>query len=237
MSSDVDLYVRVRRQEGRLYSDEIVERLPLAPPDHPLRSEWCARAASSDRLTGYLRRRAGRASILEIGCGNGWLSNRMAACTGGVVVGLDRESAELRQARRVFADNRNLSWISADIHSAPFPNSVFAFVVIACAIQYFEDLPRLISSVMPLLSVKGEIHILDSPLYSLDELPSARRRSERYYEQLGFPEMTAHYHHHPAVSLDPFNPEWLYVPRSAGAGPDDQLRDSPFPWVCLRPER
>ena len=235
MSRDVDLYVRVRRQEGRLYPDDVLAKLPLAPVTHPLRSEWLARTASANRLITYLMR-AGRIRILELGCGNGWLANRMAACIDGVVVGLDRESCELHQARRVFGKRRNLGWVSADVFSSPFSESVFEFIVIASAIQYFEDLPRLIVALTPLLTEKGEIHILDSPIYLADDLPGARQRSVYYYERLGFPEMTALYHHHTANSLDAFNPEWLYVPRGGVDEAKDKVPDSPFPWICLRPK-
>ncbi len=40
----IDLYLRVREKEGRLYSDQIVARLPDIPADHPLVDEWRARA-------------------------------------------------------------------------------------------------------------------------------------------------------------------------------------------------
>ncbi len=40
MNDDIDVYLHVRAKEGRLYSDEVVKRLPAVPEDHPLRSEW-----------------------------------------------------------------------------------------------------------------------------------------------------------------------------------------------------
>ena len=81
----------------------------------------------------------------------------------------------------------------------------------------------------PLLKARGEIHILDSPLYSIDALPGARERSRQYYENLGFPEMAANYHHHSAEALTAYRPTWLYIPPSPPS-----RDDSPFPWVSLR---
>lgn len=235
MNDDAGLYFRVREREGRLYPDGLVKGLPVVPANHPLQSEWNARTASSDRLVAYLSRPRKRATLLELGCGNGWLSHRIACVTNAVVVGLDRDSPELRQARRVFSAPR-LVWISADIYVSPFPTRTFDFIVIASAIQYFADLPELFGILIPLLAPHGEIHILDSPLYSESELPDARERSKRYYEKLGFPEMAARYHHHRTTVLAAYNPSWLYRPHHERGSGENPLRDSPFPWVCLRSE-
>lgn len=230
MDNHTALYLRIREKEGRLCSDELLRQLPEVPSDHFLRSEWEVRAKSSRRLISYLCRFENRLTILELGCGNGWLSNALAKATRAQIVGMDRDSPELRQASRVFRSQKNLGWVAADIFSSPFDCGVFDVVVIASAIQYFEDLVRLIETLTPMLAVRGEIHILDSPLYSFDQLPGARARSRRYYENLGFPEMDADYHHHSIESLAAYRPTWLYRPDIAVS------HDSPFPWVCLRPE-
>ena len=234
ISNAFDIYLRVREKEGRLYPDDVVRRLPFVPEDHPLRGEWQARAASCERLVRYLARAPRHVNILELGCGNGWLANRIASQVEGRVIGLDGNRAELSQAHRVFADQRDLSWIVTDIFCAPFSNRFFDVIVIASAIQYFADLTCLLQTLIPLLTTEGEIHILDSPLYSVEELPVARERSRRYYEELGYPEMTSYYHHHTLAALTAHNPRLLYVPpRGDRRNP---VPDSPFLWVCLRPE-
>jgi ubiquinone/menaquinone biosynthesis C-methylase UbiE len=126
-----------------------------------------------------------------------------------------------------------LSWVVTDIFCPPFSNRLFDVVVIASAIQYFKDLAHLLQAIIPLLTTGGEIHILDSPLYSAGELPAARDRSRRYYEELGYPEMASYYHHHTLTSIAPHNPQWLYVPQSGNRS--NSFKDSPFPWICLRP--
>jgi ubiquinone/menaquinone biosynthesis C-methylase UbiE len=233
MTDAIDMYLRVREREGRLYPDDVVRQLPTIPPDHPLFAEWQARAASCDRLTTYLTRFRNRLTVLELGCGNGWLANRIAAVTNASVVGLDLNRRELHQAQRLFA-HRDLSWVITDIACAAFDARVFDVVVIASAIQYFADLPALLKMVAPFLKKQGEIHILDSPLYSAEELPAARERSRQYYSNLGFPEMAAHYHHHASDALAERNATWLYVPRKAQTRAE-KTNDSPFPWVRVRP--
>jgi len=234
MPDAIDIYLRVREKEGRLYPDDLVRHLPAVPPDHPLFTEWQARAASCNRLTTYLARFRNHITLLELGCGNGWLANRIAKTTNASVVGMDLNARELRQARRLFSHRRDLSWIITDIAFAPFEERVFDVVVIASAIQYFADLPALFKLLIPCLREQGEIHILDSPLYSAQELPAARERSRQYYAGLGFPEMAAHYHHHSADTVAAHNAAWLYVP--GGWQPQAaKTNDSPFPWVRLRP--
>ncbi len=231
-----DIYSRVREKDGRLYSDDVVGRLPDLPGAHPLRTEWRARAASAARLCAHLAQLSRPLTILELGCGNGWLANRLARLHSCRVVGVDLNHFELSQAARVFAGNHRLMLLIADIFHAPFCERSFDTIIIASAIQYFPDLPMLIQRLTPLLSERGEIHILDSPLYPPSEVAEARARTQAYYAALGFPEMADHYHHHLLDTLAGFHPVRLYDPQS----PLARLRrlfhlvDSPFPWIRLR---
>src|SRR3989304_6573693 len=188
MDFDSDIYLRVREKEGRLYSDGVGGPPPDPPRAHPLRTEWRARATSAARLCAYLAQ-SRPLTILELGCGNGWLANRLARLQSCRVVGVDLNHFELSQAARVFAGHHRLMLLKADIFQAPFCERSFDTIIIASAIQYFPDLPMLIQRLTPLLSERGEIHILDSPLYPPSEVAEARARTQAYYAALGFPEM------------------------------------------------
>ena len=230
-----DLYLRVREKEGRLYPDDVLVRLPEVPNGHPLASEWRARAASSLRLRRYLASLSRPLVILELGCGNGWLSRNLSYIAGSRVWGLDRSGQELAQAARLFGSNA-LAFLEADVYRAPFAARTFDAIVLASALQYFPDPPALFRALRLLLNPLGEIHLLDSPLYKPDELLAARERTRRYYASLGFPEMAEHYHHHPLSILEEFSPRWLYRPMRM---PDRLVRllgrnASPFPWIVLR---
>ena len=208
----LDLYLHVREKEGRLYSDRIVARLPDIPADHPLVDEWRARAQSANRLAHYIARLTQPPRILELGCGNGWLSHKLASVGGARVWGLDRGGSELVQASRLFFAS-NFAFVNADIFCSPFASHSFDLIVLASVIQYFPDLAALLRVLQNLLVSGGEIHVLDSPLYKENELASARERTRAYYASLGFPEMVGHYFHHTVSSLHPFSPRWLYRPR------------------------
>ncbi|MEK7786022.1 MAG: class I SAM-dependent methyltransferase, partial [Chloroflexota bacterium] len=143
---------------------------------------------------------------------------------------------ELSQAARLFAGHR-LTFLAADIFQAPFGERSFDAIIIASAIQYFPDPPALIRRLKPVLSERGEIHVLDSPFYAPSEVPGARARTQAHYAALGFPEMAEHYHHHTLGALAEFRPTQLYDPGSPLARLWRLFRfvDSPFPWIRLRP--
>jgi len=92
----------------------------------------------------------------------------------------------------------------------------------------------LLSILFQYLKPHGEIHIIDSPLYTNDEISDAIQRSGQYYASLGFPEMAEQYFHHCTADLNPFDAKWLY--RSAPRSLRQRILrsfDSPFPWLVI----
>ncbi|HTP00991.1 MAG TPA: class I SAM-dependent methyltransferase, partial [Anaerolineales bacterium] len=200
----------------------------------PLKDEWRARQASLRRLTRYLSRIPRPLRVLELGCGNGWLSRHLAAIPDARVCGLDQNPVELAQAARLFT-RQGLRFLKADIFIAPFPDGSFDAIVMASVIQYFPDLPALFDVVRRMLRAHGELHIMDSPLYQASDVEEARQRTRAYYAGLGVPQMADHYHHHLLNDVQPFSPRWHYRP----AGNATRLTrilgrvDSPFPWFSI----
>lgn len=232
---EVDLYLKVREKEGRLYSDEVIAKLPLFPKNHVLSNEWQARFQSARRLRKYLSLKNSSLKILDIGCGNGWLSNFLTH-ENHFVFGMDQNLFELQQAARVFSISSKSYFLKADISSAPFQKESFDIILLASAVQYFPDLSKLMKNLFNYLKPKGEIHVKDSAFYGDDELPRAMKRSEEYYASLGFPEMSKHYFHHRISELQKFSPKWLYRPNPFALRIKRifGMVDSPFPWVMIK---
>jgi ubiquinone/menaquinone biosynthesis C-methylase UbiE len=170
--------------------------------------------------------------ILEIGCGNGWLSNRLAEIRGAEVTGLDINFTELQQAARVFNDAPNLNFIHGDIRSGILDDRLYDFVIFASTIEYFPYLKKIIHLSLTYLKPGGELHILDSPFYGPDRIEQERKRTLAYYTSLGYPEMADFYFHHQMADLRPFHHSLLYNPH---AFPGRLWRSrSPYPWIRIK---
>jgi ubiquinone/menaquinone biosynthesis C-methylase UbiE len=225
------LYLQLREKEGRIYGDEEVIQLPIIPPTHAHYGEWCLRRESCRRLTRYLDKKNKPLDILEIGCGNGWLSHRLASIRDSRVIGTDINFAEIEQAARVFQHIPNLHFVYADRDQSVFLEKKFDVIVYAASIQYFGALQKTVTEKLRLLKPAGELHIIDSPLYPGKELPGARQRTRFYYETRGFPRMADFYFHHCLEDLQQFNYSIRYDP----ANKFNRLRGwkNPFPWICI----
>lgn len=225
-------YIALRQKEQRLYSDEELLTLPLIAKEHPHYSEWQIRKRSCNRLIHYLQKKPALLKILEIGCGNGWMAHQLALVPGSHVIATDINFTEVQQGARVFSHIANLQFIYCDIYSEILSQMQFDCIVFAACIQYFPSLPEVIRLSLDRLRPAGEVHILDSPFYKPAAIDAARRRTKEYYENMGFPEMAAHYHHHALTELDEFHYELLYQPSSM----QHYLlqNKNPFPWISIR---
>ena len=226
-----NLYVQARKKEGRIYSDAEVLALPSINRKHPHFSEWQIRKNSAEKLGRYILFQGRDLTILEPGCGNGWLAHYLSRIPGTNVTGCDINEEELDQARRVFVNTPNLQFIRGDLSSIETSRG-FDLVVFAASIQYFPSLGEIINLAMQKLAIGGEIHILDSPFYRASNLEEAKRRSVLYYERLGYPEMSQYYFHHAMDDLDQFSYKILFEP--SGFQQYFLRNKNPFHWVMIK---
>lgn len=226
-----DAYIALRKTENRVVSDELLTQLPTTPSEHPHHREWTMRQRSSSRALSLI---TWNGPVLDLGCGNGWFTNAIAAKCEHPVIGLDVNLPELEQAARTFS-RPNLSFAYGDVFSDLFAPASFGVITVNSCLQYFEDATATINRLLELLNSEGRIFIIDSPFYDADKVEAARQRSTEYYTQMGFPEMSAHYFHHAKSLLKPFNGELVYDPsslRNRARRLRGQL-DSPFPLVRI----
>ncbi len=223
------LYASVRDAEGRILTDEQVKALPDVEKAHPLRKEWKIRKRSAKRLLAYLQQKNQPLNILEIGCGNGWLSAMLADIPASTVTGLDVNRLEIVQAGRVFKKPR-LEFVWDDFKPELFLEEKFDAIIFAASIQYFKPLAGIFRDALACLTPDGEVHITDSHFYQVDELAAAAERTKTYYAGLGFPEMADHYFQHCIDDIRAFNNRILVNPRSAI---NRVLKREPFHWIVI----
>ena len=187
------LYAAVRASERRLLSDDQVRELPSARDLWNAR-EWAIRARSMVRLKNVLKSQGTGLQVLEVGCGNGWLSGNLQR-DGHHVLGLDPFTEEVEQAARVFPQGP--AFALGDLLSTTIPVAVFDSVLFPASIQYFKDPVAAITKARMHLKPGGTIHVLDSVIYASErEAHQANMRSSIYFSGIGVPKMASHYYGH-----------------------------------------
>jgi len=225
-------YLALRKKEGRLHRDAETLQLPDVAPEHPHYHEWKLRKESARRLQRYLLKKNPLLKILEAGCGNGWLCHYLSSVPGAQITGTDINFAELQQAARVFSHIPNLEFVYGGLTAAEIKYQLYDQLIFASSIQYFASLQGVLHYARSLLKSGGEIHILDSPVYSAENAASARKRTEAYYKLIGQEDMNQHYFHHTWEELETFRPVVLYQPSPFRKYLLSQK--NPFPWICIR---
>ena len=224
-------YISLRRKEGRILTDGEVGLLPYKAGRHA--QEWKIRQRSCERLKAYVASRDTVRTVLEVGCGNGWLSNQLACIPNVRVTGLDINSAELRQAMRVFGGKSNLRFIEGDLRYGILGDETYDVIVFASSIQYFPSVSEIVGASFTHLEPSGEIHILDSRFYRKEDVDAAKKRSQEYFSAMGFEAMADFYFHHALSDLEQFRYRILHRP---GTLINKFLPNgNPFYWICLQP--
>lgn len=229
-------YLQLREKEGWLYPDEIVRLLPASSKEDPHYQKWKIRAISAEKLARYINEKGKEKGkvclkILEVGCGNGWLSNRMANLDPTMVVGMDINLAELAQAQRVFGQKENLRFSYGDFSKQHELYKDFDLVIFSASIQYFKNPEEILNKAMNCLKENGEIHINDSFFYRDHQVMSAIKRSKEYFCKMGFDEMQAWYFHHSIGKLRGFKYQLLYDPANLI---NKIFSSGPFPWIMIK---
>lgn len=226
-------YLSLREKEGRLYSDDFVRNLPYVPTRHPLAKEWKLRKYSADKLIRYLKRKNRYQSIIEIGCGNGWLTNYVAQCTGDDCLGVDINIRELQQAARLF-HSASVNFAYADIQSDVLKDLKVDVILLPSCLQYFRDARNLLFHLAGMLRERGEIHVLDTPIYKTESIQSARERSEKYFSDQDGNAMSNYYHHHDWEIFKDMSYDVMYNPGGFLNKVKVSIgRSSPFAWVRI----
>lgn len=234
---------RRRARQFDLFSDGAVRKLPHTAPDHPHAARWRERSRAVDRLAEYLSRQ-NRLVILEVGCGAGWLTHRLAVLRATAelrstrVWGIDVSERDLRQAARVFVDRPSARFLLADVHTAALPAGQFTTIVLADSLQHLADPAAALAHCLSLLSPGGEIHVLDGPVWGAAAVTAARQRLAHQLAASGLEWTLADLSWPTWQMLRRFRPEVLHDPSTAGQRLARlwQPEQAPRPWLVIRRE-
>ncbi|HVU54300.1 MAG TPA: class I SAM-dependent methyltransferase [Puia sp.] len=204
----------------RGFTDDEVEQLPDLPKTHSQYRYWQLRKKSCRRLIHHLAFEKRALSILEVGCGNGWLSNHLSSIPGHRVLGLDRDLRVLQQAARVFRHQPNLKFMCGDFYSGIIQGLTFDAIIFSASIQYFPSLRDVLTAALMQLAPKGEIHILDTPLTRKDLAPFKYRMLFNPHSLSN--RLLGRSHHLPWISICSLN--LRHERNTASPGPDTGRR-------------
>ena len=102
------------------------------------------------------------AEVLEVGCGTGVLTRRLAAQQGvASVVGLDNAASLLARARELAADRPNVTFEEGDAGSLPFDDGSFDVVVFDSTLSHVTEPDRAITEAFRVLRLGGRLAAFD----------------------------------------------------------------------------
>ena len=100
-------------------------------------------------------------NVLDVGCGAGWLSRRLAKLVPeGRVVGMDISDEMIRHARRASADFGNLLFVTGEVKEIPWQPHFFAHTISVESSYYWPDPAAGISDIFRVLHDGGSAWIL-----------------------------------------------------------------------------
>lgn len=99
--------------------------------------------------------------VLDLGCGTGWASRRMArAVTVGEVVGIDVSDEMLRRAEQASAGISNVRYVWGSAERIPVPDNYFTKVLSVESFYYYADQGRALDELRRVLAPGGRLFIL-----------------------------------------------------------------------------
>ncbi|MBK9207741.1 MAG: class I SAM-dependent methyltransferase [Anaerolineales bacterium] len=155
-------YETVRRFEGRFSPDASYYRaLPFKDTSRKFSADWKIRAASFGALQKIL---TAESTVLDMGSGNGWLSNRLSL-SGYDVCAVDLLlNPEDGLGACTHYQSRFTRTQSEFIH-LPFLNAAISTVIFNASFHYSENYEETLTESLRVLSPNGKVVIMDSPIY------------------------------------------------------------------------
>ena len=100
-------------------------------------------------------------NVLDVGCGVGWLSRRVAKLVSqGRVVGMDVSDEMIRRARRASLDFENLMFVTGEVQEIPWEPNFFSHAISVESSYYWPDPAAGIRDIFRVLKPGGLAWIL-----------------------------------------------------------------------------
>jgi ubiquinone/menaquinone biosynthesis C-methylase UbiE len=178
-------YEKIRSLEGRHSQDANYYRsLPFEDLSGRFSADWRIRAASYKMLERLI---TPRMTVIDLGAGNGWLSNRLAAH------GCDAYAVDLL----LNAEDGLGAWkhykntftpVQAEFGRLPFADGSSSLLIFNASFHYSEDYQETLAEALRVIEPQGIVIIMDSPVYhhagSGEQMVNERKTA--FLSQYGF---------------------------------------------------
>lgn len=159
-------YTSVRMAEGRASDDPAYfQRLPEPTPGGPIEWQWNIRRHTWRTVRSRVLRAAPpQLTIVDVGAGVGWLSNRLSEAGHELhAVDLSVDGDDGLGAARHFV--HPFERYQAEMDDLPFADATADVVVFNAALHYSTDYRRTLGEALRVLGPGGRIVVLETPLY------------------------------------------------------------------------
>jgi SAM-dependent methyltransferase len=179
-------YAVIRHAEGRGSSDpEYYRTLPWRDLSGRNTGQWAIRARSyrhfEESVLRNIERTVGRAlRILDLGAGNGWMTNQLRQ-RGHRPVALDIFTDELDGLGALRHYDVQLDGVAAEFDVLPFRDDSVDLVIFNSSLHYSSDYRKTLREARRWLRADGCFVIIDSPVYAAAD-SGERMRNERQAE-------------------------------------------------------
>ena len=115
---------------------------------------------------------SGSDSVLDIGCGNGYVLNMLANHSECKLTGIDFSQSAIKTAfsrNRMFVDNGRMNLVCLNLHQLPFPDYAFDKAYTINTVYFWENLADTLSGIRRVLKPKG---LFINALYTNETLDS-----------------------------------------------------------------
>ena len=196
-----------RTKDNRNWAEVEVEEFPHTFFYNLHEEEWAEKAAIWDRFAPFIQTLdQGNLHILEVGCGSGWLSHKIAAASQAKVVGLDIDPAQISLAKKVF-QHPQLTFVKSDFFHTSFRPHQFDHIILMDVLPWMPDLGRVIEQAVSLLKLGGQIHLMYTPFRPSRNIAAASQAFEKYCEEKRMTSVLPFYTHHSREALEKYRIE------------------------------